>query len=339
MKKERRKNSPWAIICKILVVLIVIILLLGLSGWLFVQSKLKKLNYVEPVASAEEIVIHTELDSVVVDEENGTEYIYDTVIEEVPELPVIKEEAPKKENNIVNILLIGSDARMKGTNDPGRADVTMLVSLNKDTGSIKLISFERGIYVPIPGMGSDLLTHSFHWGGADLTSSCISQCFLLKLDGYMHVDFSAFRSVIDALGGVDVELTEAEVSAIGRGAGTTVVLHKGMNHLDGNMALRFCRLRSIDSNWQRIRRQRDVMQAIINKASSMSLLEINSVADTILPMINTNLSTDILSSLLLSAPKFIGAHAEQYQVPEKNNSAKISFQYEADRLQTIIYGD
>jgi len=337
--KKKKKSSVGKVVCIILAVMIALVLLTALTGWLFVQSKLKKLNYVEPVATTEEIKINTELETVVVDEETGDTYTYDTLVEEVPELPEPKEEAPVKEQNIINILLIGSDARMKGTTDPGRADVTMLVSLNKDTGSVKLISFERGIYVPIPGMVSDLLTHSFHWGGAELTSSCISECFLLDLDGYMHVDFAAFRSVIDALGGVDVELTDAEAYAINSGGGGTMVLHKGMNHLDGVMALRFCRLRSIDSNWQRIRRQRDVMQAVINKASSMSLLEINSVANTILPMINTNLSTEKLSSLLLSAPKFIGAHAEQYQVPEQNNSAKISFQYEADRLQGIIYGE
>ena len=231
--------------------------------------------------------------------------------------------------NVVNILLIGSDYRIPGTSDPGRADVTMLCSLNKKTGSIKLVSFERGIMVDVPGVGTDLLTHSFHWGGAELTTDIIRSYFLLDIVGYAHVDFESFSQLVDAVGGVDIELTDSEAWALG--------LNTGWNHLNGADALRYCRLRSIDSNWQRIARQRNTVQAIMNQVKDMSLTELNSLAEEVLPLIHTDLSKGEITSLLMSAPKFLGVTAEQMAVPDHNDQ-NCDFQYESERLNNFLYG-
>ena len=233
------------------------------------------------------------------------------------------------EKNVINVLLIGSDYRIPYTSDPGRADVTMLCSLNKKTGSIKLVSFERGIMVEIPDRGTDLLTHSFHWGGAELTTNILRESFLLDIAGYAHVDFDSFSALVDAVGGVDITLTDAEAWALN--------LPSGETHLDGAAALSYCRLRRIDSNWHRIQRQRNTVQAILNRVKGMSLSEIDQLAQTVLPLIHTDLSKTEITSILMSAPKFLGVTAEQMTVPD-NNDQHCDFQYEAERLQAFLYG-
>lgn len=254
--------------------------------------------------------------------------------------PILSEEIPqissgnkaegevKRENNVVNVLLIGSDYRIPNTSDPGRADVTMLCSLNKKTGEINLVSFERGIMVEVPGVGIDLLTHSFHWGGAELTTNIIRDYFLLDVAGYAHVDFDSFESLVDAVGGVDITLTEAEAGRLH--------LKTGLNHLNGAQALSYCRLRSIDSNWQRIARQRTTVQAILNQVKDMKLSELDKLADKVLPLIHTDLSKTEITSLLMSAPKFLGKTAGQMAVPDHNDQ-HCDFQYEHDRLQAFLY--
>lgn len=234
----------------------------------------------------------------------------------------------RKEKNVINILLIGSDYRIPNTSDPGRADVTMLCSLNKKTGSIKLVSFERGIMVDVPGVGTDLLTHSFHWGGAELTTQILREYFLLDIAGYAHVDFDSFSALVNAVGGVDVNLTDAEAWALG--------LASGPNHLDGATALRYCRLRSIDSNWQRIARQRTTVQAILNRVKNMSVTELDRLSQQVLPLIHTDLSKAEITSILLNATKFLGVTAEQMTVPD-NNDQHCDFQYESERLKNFLY--
>ena len=234
----------------------------------------------------------------------------------------------KQENNVVNVLLIGSDYRIPHTSDPGRADVTMLCSLNKKTGSIKLVSFERGIMLDVPGVGQDLLTHSFHWGGAELTTNLLREYFLVDIAGYAHVDFDSFSAVVDAVGGVDITLTNAEANRL--------KLPTGLNHLDGANALRYCRLRSIDSNWQRIARQRTTVQAILNRVKNMSVRELDQLSQKVLPLIHTDLSKGEITSILMNATKFFGVTAEQMTIPDHNNQY-CDFQYEADRLHDFLY--
>ena len=238
----------------------------------------------------------------------------------------------RREKDVINVLLIGSDQRIPNTDDPGRADVTMLCSLNKKTGAVKLISFERGIMVELPGGRWDLLTHSFHYGGASLTTNILRRDFLLDITGYAHVDFDAFSAIVETVGGVDVELTAQESQVLGLG-GTA-----GLTHLDGPHALHYCRLRSIDSNWQRIARQRTTIQAIMNKVKDMNITELTELAKVILPMVDTDLTRGEITSLVLSAPRFLGTTADQMVVPDHYDQ-RCDFQYETDRLRTFIYGN
>lgn len=234
---------------------------------------------------------------------------------------------------VLNVLLIGTDFTVKGTQDPGRADATMLCSLNRRTGTLKLVSFERGIMINVPGAGWDLLTHTFHYGGAAFTTTVISECFGIPIDGYVHVDCQTFIDLVDIIGGVDIELTQAEIDNME----AWDPLQEGWNHLSGYDTLQYCRLRRIDSDWQRIGRQRTAIQAILNAVKGKSLTELYSLANTILPMVNTSLSKSDITTVLLSAPRFLGKTAGQMAVPD-NNDQNCNFIHENERLLAYLYG-
>ncbi len=238
--------------------------------------------------------------------------------------------------DVVNILLIGSDMRIPNTDDIGRGDVTMLCSLNKKTGAVKLASFERGTGVPWEGHEWLMLASVYRFNGAAATTKFLGECFQIDFDGYAHVDFESFREIVDAIGGVDVELTPGE-------AGKLDLPYSGMNHLDGAHALAFCRLRSIDSNWERTGRQRRTIQAALTKAKSLSLTELNDLANTVLPMIDTDLDNETITGLMMSLGKFAGKTADQLMVPDREHILpggmgynKADFDYEAERIRAFL---
>lgn len=245
---------------------------------------------------------------------------------------------------VINILFLGTDFAVGAEGTRGRADSNMLCSLNTRSGEIRLVSFERGIGVPVPGRGSDLLTHAYQWGGPELSRSIISQMFAVAVDGYAQVDFSSFAGIIDAIGGVDVELTEMEAralnGAIATNVWTWVEVHEGMNHLGGHDALEYCRLRSIDSDWHRQMRQRNVLEQIQKACRKMSLLRLLKLADEVLPLVHTDLSREDVKTILRALPKLMRGDVAQLQVPDKNGShgtIRCVPAYEARKIANFLY--
>lgn len=336
-KRRKRRRKRWA--GRILLVFFCVILALVAAAGLYYNSILNRLSFDRGGTSTQPLPtppVSAALPDVpapqdATPQEDSREEPQTSLSTDIPQIRSGNkaEGQTYKGKNVVNILLIGSDYRIPHTSDPGRADVTMLCSLNKKTGSIKLVSFERGIMVEVPGIGQDLLTHSFHWGGAELTTNILREAFLLDIAGYAHVDFDSFSALVDAVGGVDITLTDKEAAAL--------KLRTGQNHLNGADALRYCRLRSIDSNWGRIARQRTTVQAILNQVKGMNLSELDRLSQKVLPLIHTDLSKGEITSLLMNATKFLGVQAEQMAVPDHNDQY-CDFQYEADRLHDFLYG-
>ena len=251
---------------------------------------------------------------------------------------------PVRQPGVINVLFLGTDFAVGAEGNRGRADSNMLCSLDTRSGAIRLVSFERGIGVPVPGRGSDLLTHAYHWGGPELSQSIISQMFAVTVDGYAQVDFSTFADVIDAIGGVDVELTEMEAKALNGAIATNVwawvEVHEGMNHLCGHDALEYCRLRSIDSDWHRQMRQRKVLEQIQKSCRKMSSLRLVKLAGEVLPMIHTNLGRDDVKAILRALPKLMRGEVAQLQVPDKNGShgtVRCIPDYEARKIANFLY--
>ena len=256
-------------------------------------------------------------------------------------------ESLPKDKNIMNILLLGTDEKLAYTHDIGRSDCVMLVSLNHKTGDMKLISFERGIMVDVPpelaeGRTEDLLTHAYRWCGADFVVETIEKLFGVPIDGYAQVDFYEFIDVIDAIGGIDMDIEYMEAIMMNHGEPVTTDAHMllGKNHLDGHDAMVYCRLRSPDDDWARQERQRKTVLAVIEKLKTLSLREAVSVMDKIVPLVHTNLSASACSSIVLHAKRFLNGEITQLQVPEKNQnpdgSITCNFPEQAERIRKFI---
>lgn len=253
-------------------------------------------------------------------------------------------ESSKK--GITNILLIGTDALMDGVKDQGRADCAIICSLNKSTGDIKLISIERAIYVNIPGVGREMYTNIHYYGGAELMQQMTEEYFGIDLDGYCEINYQGFINAIDALCGIDIVLTEPEETGLNglwnelcpeNSALTAHKMVEGLNHLDGYDALMYCRLRCIDSDWHRVERQRNLIQAVIDTAKDQTLEHNISAAKAVLEYVNTNLSALEICSLLACMNKFTGAVADQMTVPVKSNPIVCDYAAESQRIHDFIY--
>lgn len=173
-----------------------------------------------------------------------------------------------KDTSWVHYLLIGLDNR-KDTFEGGRSDALMIFSVNDQDGRIVLSSMPRDTMVYINGKGYDKITHTYAYGRAKLLVETVERNFDIDIRHYFTINFAGMEKVVDALGGIPMELTEAESNhmlSFFEVGGTT----PGMNNLTGKQALTYCRIRKIDSDFVRTERQYKVLMAIYDKVKVMS---------------------------------------------------------------------
>lgn len=264
------------------------------------------------------------------------------------------------DNNVINILLIGTDSRTGELKS--RSDTMMLVSLNKNTKQITLTSFARDIYTYIPDLGySNRLNVPCRMGGPTMLVSTMKQVFGIEIDGYVMVNFFSFIDVVDALGGVDIELREEEIWYLntnleeqnnlqGQSRKTDKLASgtSGLVHLNGNQALAYSRIRKLDGDSARTARQRAVIEALIEKAKGMSLTELYDLVNVVLPMVATDLSQTDCLSILVNAFEYLSYDIQSLRIPEEgtyflamvNEMSVIKMDFDAAKalLKEKIYG-
>lgn len=200
------------------------------------------------------------------------------------------------DKSVVNILLIGVE-QIGGAEN---TDTMMIATLNKDDHSLKLTSIMRDLYVDIPGHNKSKLNSAFGKGGIDLLYETIESNFTVDLDGYCMVNFEAFETIVDMVGGVDITLTEQEAkylrktNYISKKSNRNVVA--GVNHMNGNQALGYCRVRKVstgteNNDFGRTQRQRIVLDAIFKEVKSKNVLQLAMLMNNILKSVE--IQTDI----------------------------------------------
>ena len=206
----------------------------------------------------------------------------------------------------MNILLVGQDAR-KGEGRQ-RSDSMVLCHVNTETRKVTMVSFMRDLYVAIPGHGSNRLNAAYAWGGFELLDQTLEQNFGVHVDYNVEANFQNFPEIIDALGGVDIELSSAEAGVLKVSA--------GMNHLDGAQALSYSRIRKIDSDFERTNRQRKVLTAMFGKFRQLEFAEQLKLAQNLLGALQTDIPlldmANLVSALIQSGADL---NAESYRVP------------------------
>lgn len=216
-----------------------------------------------------------------------------------------------------NILLIGSDTRTY--DESGRADTVILLTINKKSKSLVLTSFMRDSYVDIPGHGKNKLNASYRYGGAEPLMDTLEANFKVDIDDYIYVNFSSFSNIVDAVGGIELTVTDAEAEGmkppmqeindiLGKPWGTDFLSGGGTYLMNGNQALAYARLRYVgNADFQRTERQREVVTKIFEKAKSLSITELDSFLKTCAENITTNMTKSdmyFLSLKVIAAAKY-----------------------------------
>lgn len=311
MAKKGKKRSALRTIA---IILGAIVFALLLTVFVFVNSKLNKLGELDDVTGElpEEIPeeeLYEAEDSEVELGEDAFEYAPEDIIW-APDPSGADELLSGK---VKNILLIGQDRR-PGEGGRARSDAMILASMNSGTGKITLVSFMRDTYVQIPGHTDNRLNTAFRFGGAELLCDTLYKNFGITVDGVAMVDFRSFTEVIDAIGGVTIDLTAAEANYM-----TDVFeipYRKGANRLDGEAALCYSRIRHVGGGDRgRTERQRNVIVAIVNEMKTMSLSEINETVDKVLGLVYTDMSNVQIMSYAVKALGMDLSDIASYSIP------------------------
>ncbi len=272
-----------------------------------------------------------------------------------------EEELPYDSKNVYNILLVGTDARNLQENS--RSDSMILVSINRETKKIIMTSIMRDIYCTIPGVGNNRINAAYACGGAPLLLTTMEYNLGIHVDDYAVINFYGFMDAVNAVGGVEMEVTAAEIKEMNSWMENMNVLVRedrdadklnesdaGTILLNGKQALIFSRIRYTgDSDFERTSRQRRVLTGLMKKAKSLSLPELNDLMNTVLPCITTNLTQGKVLSLLLHSKEYLGYQVISARIPADGswNSInirgmavlKIDFSENMDYWYELVYGE
>lgn len=355
----KKPSKRMIIIGMALLTVFVLVLLIVL----FINSKLNKIDFDDGKSSGSGQVISADEETATAFDSEGLETTEPTAA--LTEL--------MGSDTVLNVLLLGTDERELEFTDDARADAVMILSLDFENTTAKLVSIQRGTGMPmLEGQYKDhydMITCCFAYGGADLIMRQIEECFKVEVDHYVRVNLNMLIKVIDVIGGVDVELTEKEawyLNIVREGGSTYPYLHQGFvrgdgsseeypfvegkNHLTGVMALAYARLRAIDDDWHRVQRQRTVLQACAEKLKSADLATLNKLADEILPLVRTNFTKAEIAGLALKAPGMIKAEIDQMTLPAEGTYGAMTGLFDRDVLaldfdknsrilQEFLYGE
>ena len=218
--------------------------------------------------------------------------------------PVLEQaETVFKGNDVVNILLVGQDKR--GGDEPQRTDAMILCTINKTTKTLTMTSFMRDLWLYIPDHYNQRLNYPYQMGGFELLNNTLDYNFGVSADYNVEIDFSGFMQAIDAVGGVEIELTAAEAKYLNERGNWDVEenmgweLTEGVNLLTGSQALAYSRIRKIGTDFARTNRQRTVLTELIEKAKLLNTKEMYDLAKVIMPLIRTDMSNAQIIGLIV----------------------------------------
>ncbi|MEE1011675.1 MAG: LCP family protein [Acutalibacteraceae bacterium] len=246
---------------------------------------------------------------------------------------------------------MGTDSR-DVTRERGRSDAMIVVSYNKKTGAVKMVSILRDSLVPIEGRGWNRINAAYSFDGIGLAVNTVNQLFDLDIQRFVVIDFNGVTDFIDKVGGITISLTQKEVDYMTNYSNGHVQYNVGPNKFNGDRALVYMRIRKIDSDFKRTERQRKVIETVAEKIiKEKSLSEIYELTDFAFGLIKTNISLTELTSMVTSVATNAmssGLNMESQHIPYSdaytykyyNGMAIVSFNIDdaARRVNKFIYG-
>ncbi len=259
---------------------------------------------------------------------------------------------PAEASYVKNILLIGVDDRAAGQ-QTGNSDTMILLSINSKTNQIFMTSFMRDMYVYVPNADKyDKLNYAHAYGGSNLLCETITGNFKVKVDQYVRVDFYSLMDIIDAVGGIDMELSADEVAVanktyiyymcqdMGLDPSGYYIQGSGMLHLSGMQAVAYARIRYVgNADYERTNRQRKVLAAIAENCKSMSVSELNKFANAALPKISTNMDNDDIWDLITDAPSLLKDELVSQRMPYDDSSHSMAVFLDGYNVSVLTLND
>ena len=299
--KQPGKKKGLKIFLIVIAVILALLLILAGAAYLYLQSKLKKMNIIE---LPKDTYAYTEpTDEVTRPPETGAAETTEATTEAtVPKMTA---------DDIVNILFVGQAAR--AGEEETMADSTMLVSINTYTKEITCMSILRDSFVKLPdykghqcGRAKFTVCYNlgYQWGGGtaggmEMTNICLKDNFGIEVDYNVEVSFDSFIKMIDYIDGVDIDLTQAEADYLNKDTlYVKRIIEPGVQRLQGMEALSYARMRKAagdsESDIKRTERQRKVVEALLEKFRYRSIADLNKWIDILLPMVSTTMTpTDV----------------------------------------------
>lgn len=282
-RKKKKMNKGLKIFLIILLILFITVAGLGVAGYTFVNGKIGKMQ---------------------------KENIDTTAVG-------INEETKQELKGYRNIALLGIDSRADDYGLGNRSDCIIIASINQETNEVKLISVYRDTYVYVMENGTkrlDKITHAYSYGGAQNTLKSLNEAMDLNITEFVTVNFDAVIAAVDSLGGVYIDIDSSEIKYINdyidatsqsSGVKSSHISSTGRQKLDGVQAVAYSRIRyTAGGDYKRTERMRTVVEAMLSKAKTLGVGQLNSFADTILPRIRTNISSSEIWGLVPKLASF-----------------------------------
>ncbi len=255
-----------------------------------------------------------------------------------------------------NIAVFGVDSRSGNLEKGALSDVEIICSINKKTKEARLISVYRDTYLQIDEDGSyDKINEAYFLGGHEQAIAALERNLDIQIDDYATFNWKAVADAINLLGGIDLEITDAEFAQINSfitetvnstGIGSYQLEHAGMNHLDGVQAVAYSRLRLMDTDFNRTERQRKVVQLALEKAKQADAATLTSIIMSVLPQLSTSIGAEDLIPIAKDISKYeIGMTAgfpfakTTTRINKKDCVIPMTLESNVAALHNFLYGD
>lgn len=273
-----------------------------------------------------------------------------------------------KYTGIINVAFFGVDARDGSLGKGNRSDTIMICSIDMDTHEVKLISIFRDTYLNVGNDTYNKCNTAYALGGPEQAISMINMNTDLYVTDYITVGFDGLMKAVDALGGIEIDVEESEISHLNNyqismvgettdgvtftaDAGTDYipVTTAGRQTLNGLQATAYCRIRYVGDDFRRAERQRDVLTAMMEKSKTASLSELTEAMNGVLPNIQTSLNVEDIISMLGMVGDFKVTVSDGFPFEGMRNGGTVgtkgacvvptSLTDNVIRLHELLYGD
>lgn len=220
----------------------------------------------------------------------------------------------------INVLLLGSDER-PDEDEKGRTDTVLIAHIDPKTQRVALLSLPRDLIVSIPGYGQGRINSAYTYGGVPLVRSTVSNLLGIPIHYYAAVNFDGFIAVVDAVEGIDItvenELYDPLFPTMDYGY-TVAHFLPGLQHMDGERALMYSRIRHPDSDYNRIKRQQEVIVALVDRLKDQNILQnlqsMMTISNSLRGYIQTDMPEELIFSLAWSLRSLSPSDVELYSL-------------------------